>query len=130
MNSPSRRPAARGAGTELVVLQLAEELAAWLLTRTMRWPKHARLSMTSRLESLVLDVVEELVQARYAPAGRLERLDHVNLALERARYLVRLARTTNVCSRAHHEGAMRRLDELGRTLHGWRASVRARKKLA
>ncbi len=66
------------------------------------------------------------MQARYQTAGRLARLDHVNLLLERLRHLFRLARAAEACTRAHHEGAVRRLDEIGRTLHGWRASLRSR----
>ena len=68
-------------------------------------------------------MLDELVQARYQRRGRLERLVHVNLALERTRHLFRISRAANPCSRSHFEGAMRRLDEIGRMLHGWRTRL-------
>ncbi len=56
MTAPSPRAEPRAAAPDLIVLQLAEDFAAWLLPRSMRWPKHARLSLTARIESLCLDV--------------------------------------------------------------------------
>jgi hypothetical protein len=125
VNTPSPRPEPRRAGADLLVLQRAEELAAFLLLRTARWPKSLRYTLTRRLEEHVLDVVEELVVARYDPRERLPRLDRVNLRLERARFLLRLAAQSRQCAPAHFEGTARRLDEVGRLLHGWRARLRS-----
>jgi hypothetical protein len=126
MNVPSPRPEPRRAGDELLVLQRAEALAAFVLQRTARWPKPMRHTLTRRLEDHVLDVVEELVVARYRRQDRLPRLDSVNLKLERARFLLRLAAASRQCPPNHYEGTAQRLDEVGRLLHGWRARLRGR----
>lgn len=125
MTVPSNRPKARPAGPELLVLARFEEITAWLLDRTGKWPKNARFTLTQRLENHALDVVEELVVARYQRIGRRERLDAVNLRLERMRHLLRLAHGAQVCPMSTFEGALRGLDEVGRMLHGWRSSLRS-----
>lgn len=119
----SHRPAARPARAELLVLQKAEDSAAWLFAHTQRWPKSARFVVTQRLQGHVLDVIDELVQARYERRDRAARLARANLRLERMRHLLRLAKTIGVCPARTFTGAMRRLDEIGRMLHGWRARL-------
>lgn len=124
MSLPSDRPPARGAGPELLVLSRFEEFTSWFLDRTASWPKNVRFTMTQRLENHALDIVEGLVIARYARDGRRQRLDAVNLRLERIRHLLRLARRASACSASVFESAMRALDEVGRMLHGWRTALR------
>ncbi len=123
MTAPIDRPRAREAGPELLVLARFEEGTRWLLDHTARWPKHARFTLTQRVENHALDIVELLVHARYEPRGRAARLGDVNLRLERMRFLFRLAHHTRVMHAAGFETAMRWLDESGRMLFGWRQAL-------
>jgi hypothetical protein len=119
------RPPPRAAGPELLALAQWEEFVAWLLDHCAKWPKSARFTLTQRVENHALDVVEELVVARYEPRGRLERLREVNLRLERMRFLLRLAVGARTMPKAGFETALRRIDEVGRMLHGWRTALAA-----
>ena len=113
----------QSAGPELAVLARFETFTEWFLRRTARWPKRLRHTLTNRLENHALDIVETLVAARYRRQDRSERLDEVNLRLERMRHLLRLARTAEACATRPFEHAMRELDTVGRMLHGWRSSI-------
>lgn len=121
------RPPAREAGPELLVLARWEELTGWLLQHTGRWPKSARFTLSSRVQNHALDVAELLVIARYDPPERGRALSAANLLLERMRLLFRLARAANVMSASGFESAARGIDEVGRMIHGWRASGGGRK---
>lgn len=125
MNVPSQRPEPRRAPDDLLVLQRAEDLATFVLQRSGRWPKSHRHTATRRLEDHVLDVVDDLVIARYDRHARLARLEAANLRLERARFVLRLSAASKLCPGAHYEGIAHRIDEVGRLLHGWRTQVRA-----
>ena len=116
----SHRPTARKAPSELLVLSQWEETAGWLFAKTSRWPRSARFPFASRVQERTLDVLELLVTARYDRGERASVLARVNLHLERLRLLLRLARSAGHLSTREHEGAMRRIDEVGRMLHGWR----------
>jgi hypothetical protein len=107
------------------VLQRAEDLAAFVLQRSGRWPKSHRHTATRRLEDHVLDVVHDLVVARYDRELRRARLESANLRLERARFVLRLLTASRLCPAAHYEGIARRLDEVGRLMHGWRQQLRS-----
>jgi hypothetical protein len=124
--APHDRPPAAQAGPELLVLQRWEESAAWLLNHTARWPKSARFTISQRLDDHALDVLEKLVEARYEPRRRRGLLHEVNLLLERMRFLWRAARDARVENSKGFEQAMRRLDEVGRMVHGWRVAIGAR----
>lgn len=123
MTIPLDRPPTAQAGNELLVLQQWEETAAWLLNHTARWPKAVRFTLTQRLDNHALDVVEMLVSARYEPAVRRRLLPEINLRLERMRFLLRLARDSKVGTPAGFESAVRRIDEAGRMVHGWRQAI-------
>ena len=111
------------APARLLILAQFEEFAGWFLDRTRRWPKHARFTLTQRLENHALDIVEHLVQARYDRDTRTDLLHRVNLLLERMRHLLRLALRQGVCPANTFETTHRRLDETGRMLHGWRRAI-------
>ena len=66
----TRRPPAREAGPELLVLANWEEFTGWLLEHTVRWPKSARFTLCQRVQNHALDVIELLVVARYEPKER------------------------------------------------------------
>jgi hypothetical protein len=123
MSIPLDRPPATAAGPELLVLQVWEAFTAWLFNHTRRWPKAARFSLTQRIEEHALDVTEMLVEARYAPETRRRLLPAINLRLERMRYLLRIARDAKVENPAGFESAVRRIDECGRMIHGWRQAI-------
>ncbi|MBK8979476.1 MAG: diversity-generating retroelement protein Avd [Planctomycetes bacterium] len=130
MTTPLDRAPATTAGPELLVLQRWEESSSWLLNHTARWPKSARFTLAQRIENHALDVLEQLVQARYEPTRRAALLCEVNLRLERLRFLWRAARDARVEHARGFEQAMRRLDEVGRMVHGWRVAIGARQPQA
>ena len=126
MTMPLDRPPAAEAGPELQVLQKWEAFVGWFLHHTGKWPKHARFTLTQRLENHALDVIELLVQARYEPKLRAPLLRTVNLRLERMRFLCRVAKDGGVEHGKGFESTMRGLDECGRMVHGWRVAIGAR----
>ncbi len=122
----AHRPPPREAGPELLVLARWEEFTGWLLQHTARWPRSARFTLCQRVQNHALDVTEMLVVARYEPRERAKLLPRVNLLLERMRFLFRLAVASRVMPGRGFETAMRRVDEAGRMLHGWRETLRNR----
>jgi hypothetical protein len=61
----------------------------WLLSRTEKFPRRVRLSLSNRLENLALDFSQDLVEARYT-RDKTATLRRMNLRLERTRVLLRL----------------------------------------
>jgi hypothetical protein len=123
---PDPRRPPRPAAPELLVLAKFETFTAWLLQRTARWPRHARFTVTQRLQQHALDTLDDLVVARYRREERTRRLADVNLRLQRMRHLLRLALATGVCAAATFEAMQRGLDETGRMAHGWRTRAEDR----
>ncbi|MFO7565863.1 MAG: diversity-generating retroelement protein Avd [Enhygromyxa sp.] len=115
------RPRPREAGPELLVLAHWEAFVPWLLDHCARWPRSARFSLTQRVENHALDVLELLIVARYQPPERAANLRRANLALERMRFLCRIARARRFMSTRAFEKASRDIDEAGRMIHGWRS---------
>lgn len=123
--SPEREKA-RLAEDELLVLNRWEEMLPALFESTGRWPKPLRVSLGTRVENHALDILEELVIARFQKEGRLDRLRALDLLLERLRRLLRLAQARGALSRDGFERWMRGINEIGKMLAGWRASLKSR----
>ena len=98
-----------------------EQLVGELLDRTARFPKVVRGTFAMRLENLALDVLEELVEARYASGHRKrEALARADSTLARLRVLLRLAYERRFVDHRGYEFLARAIDESGRMLGGWR----------
>lgn len=94
------------------------EFLKWLLPTTEKFPRRVRFTFANRIDALALDVVEDLVEARYSRDKR-EILRRANLRLEKIRVLLRLCHEARFLSHESFEFAIRGVDETGRMLGGW-----------
>ena len=107
-----------------VILVLWERVLGELLDRTQRFPKAARFTFASRIDNLGLDLLEHLVQARWAPAARkANHLREADLCLVRLRVLLRLSHQRRFLDNRGYEHLSRELDGVGRQLWGWSADA-------
>jgi hypothetical protein len=95
------------------------DFLAWLLPTTEKFPQKIRFTFASRIDNLALDVVEDLVEARYM-RNKHDVLHRANLRLEKLRVLLRLCHQLTYLPHAKYEYAMRRINEVGAMLGGWR----------
>jgi hypothetical protein len=101
-----------------------ERVIGCLLDRTLQFPKHSRFTFASRMDGLALDILEQVVTACYGTAGiRHKALVNADLSLARLRVLLRLSHARQFLSGGAYEALARDLDETGRMLGGWRASL-------
>jgi hypothetical protein len=91
----------------------------WLLPTTEKFPKKARFNFSLRIDNIALDVVEDLIEARYS-RDKAAILKRANLRLEKLRVLLRLSYKMKYLSHAAYEYAARHINEVGRMIGGWR----------
>lgn len=94
------------------------EFLEWLLAATDKFPKKARFSFCQRIEGIALDVVEDLVEARYSRDKRAT-LRRANLRLEKLRVLLRLSHKMRYLSHDGYAHASKAVNEAGKMLGGW-----------
>ena len=99
----------------------------WLFLTTEKFPKKMRFNFTDRINSLALDVVEDLIEARYSTnkAGTLRR---VNLNIEKIRMLLRICFEIQVLPFKAYEQSMVSLNDIGKMLGGWLKQQNEQKK--
>ncbi|MBT3196080.1 MAG: diversity-generating retroelement protein Avd [Gammaproteobacteria bacterium] len=90
----------------------------WLLPVTERFPKRVRFSFSERINQLALDIVEDLVEARYSNNKR-EILRRANLRLEKLRVLLRISNKQKFLDYKRYEYAMQEINQVGKMLGGW-----------
>jgi len=98
---------------------------AWLLPTTEKFPQKIRFTFSNRIDNLVLDLVDDLVEARYA-RDKHAILARANLRLEKLRVLLRLCHTLGYLAHARYEYAMRTINDIGQMLGGWRRQQESR----
>ena len=94
------------------------EFITWLFPHTEKFPKRARFTLASRIENLALDIIEDLIEARYS-REKLAILKRANLRLEKMRILLRLSHGFQYLSTKSYEYAVKILNETGRMIGGW-----------
>lgn len=95
------------------------DFTKWLLTKTEKFPRKIRFTLTSRIDNLALDIIEGIVEARYTTKKK-EILRRVDLLMERLRILLRMCHDKQVLDHKGYEYAVRKIDEAGRMVGGWR----------
>ncbi len=103
---------------EMLIFTRWVDFLEWLLPALDKFPKKIRLTFTQRIESLALDIVEDLVEARYTANRRLI-LKRANLRLEKLRVLMRIAHKMRYLSNESYRHCAKSIDEVGRMLGGW-----------
>ena len=97
-----------------------EQTVGEILDRTLKFPKSVRFTFSARIDNLALDVLEQIVEARYAAAKRkLTALREMDVALAKLRVLLRLSHDRGYLDRRGFEHVMGRVDEAGRMVGGW-----------
>jgi hypothetical protein len=94
------------------------EFLGWLLPTTEKFPKRVRFTFADRINNLALDIVEDLVEARYS-RDKQHLLKCINRRLEKLRILLRLCHQLQYLPHQGYEHAMRELNDAGRMLGGW-----------
>ncbi len=95
-----------------------------ILSRTEKFPKRVRFTLSSRIDNLTLDVLEKIVEARYAK-DKDASLQQASLYLEKLRVLLRISHEEKHLDHRGFEHVARNIDEAGRMLGGW---IRSRKE--
>ncbi len=90
----------------------------WLLLTTEKFPKRVRFTFADRINVLGLDMIEDLIEARFT-SGKTQTLRNANLRLEKLRVLLRLCFETRLLSQKTYQHAMMRINEIGKMLGGW-----------
>lgn len=99
-------------------IQDCHSLLEWLIPQLDRFPRQRRFTLGDRIESLLLEVLQGLIEAAYR-RGRPETLREANLKLDVARHLWRLSfRLQAVAPKSYAHGA-ELFTSLGRQIGGW-----------
>lgn len=100
------------------VLEKTYQFMLWLIPTVDKFPRAQKFLLGDRIQNSALDVLEGLIEAAYTKA-RVPILVRVNLALEKLRFLFRLAKDLRYLDMHRYEFAARALEEIGRMVGGW-----------
>lgn len=106
---------------ELPVIEDWTGFLARLLDITANFPRRVRYSLAVRIDNLALDIMEDLLAARYA-SGQEKRqiLDRANLSLDKLRLLLRICHDKRFLATRPYESCARAMESCGRQIGGWR----------
>lgn len=99
-------------------VQACHELLAWLIPLLDQFPRVRRFTLGERLETGLLAVLEDLVEAAYN-RDRRPALLRANRRLAVCRHLWRLALELKVITLKRYEHGARLMEDLGRQVGGW-----------
>ena len=90
----------------------------WLLLTTDKFPKKARFTFSDRVNRLALDVIEEIIEAKYSRNKEMT-LMQANLNLEKLRVLLRICYELRYLTLKSYEHAVFSINDVGKMLGGW-----------
>lgn len=118
-------PSRKAGPSDLLLFERWMETTVWLMDQTRRFPRSVRHSLSQRIETLAIAMLEDITSAAYG-RDRSRTLSRADDALNRLRVLCRLAHELGHLSHGQYGEAATRLGEAGRLLGGWRKQQAAR----
>lgn len=103
---------------ELPVFVRWYRFVGWLFNATEKFPKRVRFTLSSRLDNLALEVLENIIEAAYT-RNRTALLRRANLNVEKMRVLMRLCHEQKHLGNRSYEYAVKEMYETGKMLGGW-----------
>jgi hypothetical protein len=107
-----------GSGGDLPIFVKWMDFLKWLLDVTEKFPKRARFTFADRINGIALDLVEDLVDARYSK-NKVLVLRSANFRLEKLRVLIRISFENQLLSQKAYQHAVYSINEVGKMLGGW-----------
>ena len=104
---------------ELAVIDQVYELMLWAHNHVVKFPRHSRFSIGTRLEDTLGELMDCLVEAKYS-RQKVDPLRRAGLLLEQFRIRLRLCKDTRLISINSHHFAIHQVVEIGRQIQSWR----------
>jgi hypothetical protein len=103
---------------ELPIIEKTYDLIKWYGPILNRLPRNHRFTLGERMLNGLYDVLEGLIQARYAKA-KLPKLESLNSRLDILRYQTRILLDFGLMDVGRYEHAGKQLNAIGSDLGGW-----------
>lgn len=94
----------------------------WILERSEKFPKHTRFTISSRINTLALEITEDIVTAIYSRDKR-SCLERINMRLEILRIMFRISHERRYISHDQYEFISKAINESGKMTGGWLKSI-------
>ncbi len=99
-------------------VQSCHDLLLWIIPHLNKFPRIHRFTLGERLETRLLSVLEDLVEAAYSKQ-KATALQRANRTLEIIRHLWRLSHELKIISTNQYEYGAKLVNEVGRQIGGW-----------
>ncbi len=104
------------------VVERHYQLILWLLPKIANFPKDQRFLLADRIEIILLDILELLIEAVYSKSKK-EILRKANLRLEQLRFMVRIAKDMKYININGYDYFCQKVLEIGRMVGGWQKAA-------
>jgi hypothetical protein len=105
--------------SELPIVQKTYDLIKWYIPILNRLPRAHRFALGERIVNNLYNLLEGLIQARYAKSDKLARLQSLNTQLDILRYQTRLLYDFQLISAERYQYINQQFNDLGIELGGW-----------
>ena len=100
------------------VVEKHYQLILWILPKIANFPKDQRFLLADRVERILLDILELLIEATYSREKR-HLLIRVNLKLDCLRFMMRIAKDMKYVSLQGYDFFCQHTIEIGKMVGGW-----------
>ena len=100
------------------VVQKHYKLILWMLPKMAKFPKDQRFLLADRIERILLDILEMLIEAVYSKQKRAI-LIRVNLKLDSLRFMMRIAKDMKYINLKSYDFFCQSTIEIGKMVGGW-----------
>lgn len=110
--------------SDIPILRKIHELYKTFHEYRILVPKHERFSTYERSENIIIDILEHILEASYAPKeNKVLLLEKASVKLNILRFFIRLMKESRTFNLKKYTLLQGIIDEIGRMLGGWIRSL-------
>lgn len=99
------------------------DILDWILDKCEKYPKNVRFTLSSRIASVSIEIIEKIIEAIYSK-NKIELLTSININLEKLRVFFRISYNRRYISSSQYEFIIREMNEAGAMVGGWLKLIR------
>jgi len=103
---------------EITVLPKIYDLILWITPKLDLFPKKYKFLIGDKILANLITIIELIIEAKYS-REKISTLYKINVEIEKARYLIRLAKDLQCIAIKDYEYISLQINEAGKMIGGW-----------
>ncbi len=111
---------------EIKILPLLYDFIVWYSSKISNYPRKYKYTLGNRITDIQLNILEQIIEAKYGSKKKAHFLRRANIELEKLRFMIRLSKDLQCINLKTFENTSKQINTIGKMIGGWEKQRKAK----